>query len=372
MNEFAIASGDFVNGCTVDWLRLSIHYRLYTAVAEWLGIPAGDKWEPKSRFNKVAGVGLMDGVGVYADHMPTLINEDDPSAGYQLVGLGADERFIVDWSGSGLGHWAKEKGATPLDLLRKARELAESSNLIRVQRLDVAFDDYDGLLDMDKIERYLRRTNLVVTRWESFERTSSSKIRGQSEEEPEDGGETIYLGSRLSNSFARIYDKLKEVKAKLNRKARRAVAKEDALPPRWIRFELELKRQHAQAVADGMLDAEDVTTYVLGVLRGKIDFKATSGDKRIRRRAAVRWWQQFTDSCAAIPIRVPRPALTLERIRAWLDRSVAQSLAVVWLAAGGEEGAGDRVIKGIAQDGAGRLDKKKEGLLRQQAMAHGL
>jgi hypothetical protein len=371
MDKFSIEKQDFRNGVTIDWLRLSVHYRMWGEVAAWLGIP-GDGWEEKNRFNKQYGIYLMDGVAVYADHCPTLL-EDGSFGLYPDTPVTGEQRFIVDWSGSGLGHWHKEKGATPLDLLRRAREIAQSENTIRVQRLDIAFDDFDGLLDMEKVERYLSKTNLVVTRWETFERKSKDQIRKQRDEDPEPAGETIYIGNRLSNSFARIYDKLKEVTSKLNREARRAVAKEQALPKHWVRFELELKRQHAQAVADGMLGADDATSYVMGVLRGKIDFKATSGDKRIRRRGPVRWWREFTQRCGAVPIRVPRPALTIDRIRSWLTKAVAQSLGVIYSVDGGDAG-GEQTLVALARIGLKRLDKKKEGLLRQHeaAMAHGL
>lgn len=359
--KFSTKKQDYNNSVTIDWLRLSISIRLFDVFASWLGIPTDPaEWNQLKRFNKEHGVYLMDGVSVWADALPD-VGEDGTPPCLNWTSMG-DKRFIVDWSGAGLANWYEEFRDSPLDILRYAREI-DNTGQVRVNRLDLAFDDHESWLNLDKIQRYLTKTELTVTRWESFERVSASRIKDQSGSDPMDTGETMYLGSRASNSFARIYDKLLELKSKMNRDERRAAESEDALPDHWIRFELELKRQHAQEVANGLLNASNPADYALGVLRGKIDFKSTTGDNRIRRRSPVRWWDRFTRSCAAVPIRVPRPSLTLERIENWLNRSVAPSLAVYWFAAGGLD-HGDRQLKSLISTGAERLDAKKLGLLR--------
>jgi DNA relaxase NicK len=172
-------------------------------------------------------------------------------------------------------------------------------------------------------------------------------------------GRTIYLGSRLSDGFARIYDKRAEVLARMNHDERRAALASKQIPEHWVRFELELKRNQAHTVALGLLSAEIPQEYALGVLRGKIDFKATSGNNRVRRRGAIRWWAEFTQSCAAVPIRIPRPVITIERIKSWVGHAVAPSIALLTRAYQG----GLEWLDPLVREGEKRLDNKRLSLL---------
>jgi hypothetical protein len=92
---------------------------------------------------------------------------------------------------------------------------------------------------------------------------------------------------------------------------------------------LEFKRERAHAVAVALLGADDPVRVAVGILRAQVDFKAHTGDKRIRRRTSVRWWAEFTDSIEPYRIRIPKPAQTVELKKEWLLKQVFSSLATV-------------------------------------------
>lgn len=357
----------YENSMTIDWLRLTISgSQHWDGVAAWLGIEeyGPSDWVTGERYGRQCGLYICEGVSIWADDIPA------PSVSLETgeIDSGADDlrssKFSLDFSGGGLATWAKERGQSPLEILATAVEIC-GKDAIQIMRIDLAFDDHEGHLDLYKIRRYLK-SELAVTRWEKFQWFEEDSIGVKNDDGEVIGkkrvkgmkGRTIYLGSRLSPSFARVYDKRAEMLAKMNHDDRRAALAGGDVPEHWVRFELELKREHATAVGWGMLEAENPVEYGLGVLRGKIDFKATSGDKRVRRRGAVRWWEHFTQSVAARPIRLPRPMITIERIKGWINASVAPSVALLKKAFNGMQW-----LEPLVAEGEKRLDKKRLALL---------
>ena len=106
----------------------------------------------------------------------------------------------------------------------------------------------------------------AVTRSQRFQVIAGSSLR--------DGsctGDTLYFGSRESQTMLRVYDKRLELEQK-----GRAEAKEHG-----VRWELELKQNRAQAFAKALLTLppEDWREFLVGVLRSYVDFRETSRDE---------------------------------------------------------------------------------------------
>ena len=75
----------------------------------------------------------------------------------------------------------------------------------KATRLDLALDDFDGVLNLNTILYHLDKEK-VVTRWRGYREikgNQSIKVSDRSEV-----GKTVTVGSRKSSSFLRIYDKL--------------------------------------------------------------------------------------------------------------------------------------------------------------------
>lgn len=98
-------------------------------------------------------------------------------------------------------------------------EIITAENM-NITRLDVAYDDHTGILDIDEIIQDTRRKE-YVSKSDYWEIVESSK------------GQTLQFGSPQSDTLIRIYDKARE---------RNCPAGEH-----WIRCELQLRRERAVA-----------------------------------------------------------------------------------------------------------------------------
>jgi DNA relaxase NicK len=155
-----------------------------------------------------------------------------------------------------------------------------------------------------------------------MQRISSSSIHNATP-----SGETLYLGSPHSQTLLRIYDKRLELQSK---------ERED-----WqdygIRWELELKKDRAQVCGQVLsyLEELDWLEFIVGVLRGYVDFRATTRDEEdeFRYRAPLLdWWLLLTDGFKKGRLVVEKDAQTLPKVKRWVSQSVAPMLAVIYAA----------------------------------------
>lgn len=128
-------------------------------------------------------------------------------------------------------------GHTPIEMLEWV-----AKNGGRVTRLDLALDVKDELIGLVALANCPRVKDAPgsARKW--------SQVSGS------DGGQTIYIGSRQSEKFLRVYDKAIE-SGQLDRP--------------WTRFELEIKGDTARKVAGEFLSMlDDVRpTYIKGVMK---------------------------------------------------------------------------------------------------------
>ena len=163
-------------------------------------------------------------------------------------------------------------------------------------------------------------TGQCVTRADHMQRISSRSIH---QDTP--SGETLYLGSPQSQTLLRIYDKRLESQAK---------QRED-----WqdygIRWELELKKDRAQVCGRVLsyLEETDWLEFMVGVLRGYVDFRGTTReeeDESRYRAPLLDWWRLLTDGFKKGRLVVEKEAQTLPKVKRWVSQSVAPMLAVIY------------------------------------------
>lgn len=186
----------------------------------------------------------------------------------------------------------------------------------RVTRFDVAFDDFEGALQLDTIEAALYAGH-YTSRWKS-----GRVVRGFGRNQ---GGRTFYVGSPRSNAMLLVYDKAAE-------RAAKGVAFEGE---HWVRVELRLRRERANAAASlfkGIReDAGRVFRHLAGVLRGYIEFKQPNGgDSNKRRWRPAAWWLQFVGHVEKARLAVrERELRTVEDVKGWFSLQVAPSVALL-------------------------------------------
>jgi hypothetical protein len=100
----------------------------------------------------------------------------------------------------------------------------------KITRLDIACDVYDGSFTVDDVWGYLQRGQ--------FSSTSTTFLRMVGLREG--SGDTLYIGSKTSDRRLRVYDKNAEQNIT------------DKAESTWVRYELQLRRESAQAAWEKM------------------------------------------------------------------------------------------------------------------------
>lgn len=162
------------------------------------------------------------------------------------------------------------------------REVLDNPGEMNLTRLDVAFDDHDGLLDIKKVaEDTVNRE--FISRW-----TVGKIERGMIfDQKKADDALTVNFGSMKSEIFLRIYDKAKERGFTDGR--------------HWIRVELQLRDDRALAMAKR---TEPIGKCFAGVLGNYLRFidEPDGYDSNRRRWPTKSYWQKLLDGVAPIQL----------------------------------------------------------------------
>lgn len=105
------------------------------------------------------------------------------------------------------------------------QEILDNPGDMKITRIDIAFDDHSGMLDINTIMQDTLNGNFI-SRWTKYEAIYSN------------GGNSVIFGSRQSEMMIRIYDKALERGFTDGR--------------HWIRVEIVFKRERAMAFIDGL------------------------------------------------------------------------------------------------------------------------
>jgi phage replication initiation protein len=188
-----------------------------------------------------------------------------------------------------------------------------------ITRMDVALDDRAALVSIAHIKQAVD-AGQAVTRSQKFQVLAGSSLR--------DGcstGDTLYFGSRVSQTMLRVYDKRLELEQK-----GRAEAKDYG-----VRWELELKQDRAQAYAKALLtlEPEDWREFLVGLLRSYVDFRETTHEAEPwekYRAPLLSWWQTLTEGFTRCRLVVEKVQQTLDEVCQWLGQSISAMLALAY------------------------------------------
>jgi hypothetical protein len=163
-------------------------------------------------------------------------------------------------------------------------------------------------------------------------------------------GETIYLGSPKTGVMVRVYDKAAQS------------GRRDA----GIRWELQVRHQHAVAFVTGAIAAGDgLGAHVLACIRGLVDFRDRSGQERGDRAPLLDWWAAIVADAERVRLTPPARVDTLERREAWLARRVSPSLTMLFYA------KGNQWVNELLLSGDRRLTEPQKRLVRGWLASHG-
>lgn len=227
----------------------------------------------------------------------------------------------------------KDKQGTSSVAFPALFQLLASDVDANVSRIDIACDDRAGYLDMDAIltkiqgnevnSRMTKRSTVI-----SFDGTRRN-------------GATAYLGAASSSFRVRIYDK----------------ALEQGEPGHWIRVELVMRSENANAFVEQMTFSENVGKLAAQVINDKFSF-IERDDSNITRCTVCDWWRSFVDELESVRL-VAREVVqhSVEQIGNWVEAQVGPSLAILF------QTMGWPYIFELAKDSARRLSDKQISLV---------
>lgn len=180
----------------------------------------------------------------------------------------------VELSGQGCRCFETFSGMDMQELCDKVRAAG-----LHVSRVDVAYDDFDGHIDIQK----------MASQAHDFHFTSRLQTRKIVDEarisETEVSGVTVSHGSRQSRIFIRCYDK----------KYERGRFDLD----HWVRLEIMFRDENAV----GFLDAPGgIGEKWAGVLRNYLMYREPSSDTNKRRWEVSPWWSELLGAAEALKV----------------------------------------------------------------------
>ena len=214
---------------------------------------------------------------------------------------------------------------------------------IRLCRIDIAFDDVNGGLNMGMIRQAVDEGRVV---------TRSRVIRVTEFKSPLNGavlGEVVHFGSRQSDTIVRLYDK----------------GKQSGGCKSALRAEIELHDGRAHACAQ-LIASENRLEVASSLLLAALDFKSTGRDSVRSRWKTCPWWTAFLGT--ATKKRLPISELTDpdDKRKRWLFIQVAPSLAQYYE----DSGSRYQAIADLIAHGQRRLAARRDGRMSATATSN--
>lgn len=215
-------------------------------------------------------------------------------------------------------------------------------------RIDGAFDDKGGLLDMDKLEAYAREG------W--F--TSQFGKRGTADKPARQAGfvvvpfgenvqgKTVQFGSKGSKTKVVFYDK----------------AAEQGVGGHWVRCEVRFLKENARRVGELILETQDSLPKLFqGLLVNALNFREPGVDTNKSRWLVSGWWLAFVQYAERAVLGISKAVPTVEQVQGWIDYQVGPSLGVLEEALGPDKTW--EFLHGVCQTGKGRFKRRHRDIV---------
>jgi len=236
-----------------DWLSFSSKIHSVEQIKEIIGF-ADVKFQEIYGFYGYSKRITYEGVSIlYGGHAPNM-------------------GVMLDMSGQGCRTF-ETLGSGNWESLFALIKQGQNKKLINISRLDIAYDDHIGILDIEKISNDTEAGNYIA-KTRNYEVINSNK------------GRTVNHGSKASGAYIRIYDKAKE----------RGYT--DGC--HWIRLELQLRDKNALGFVQ---NDTAIGVKFLGVVYNYLRYVVPSAtDTNKRRWVDADYWRNFVESTQKIQI----------------------------------------------------------------------
>lgn len=191
---------------------------------------------------------------------------------------------------------------------------------VRYSRLDIALDDFHGLLDFDQMEEKIKKGEVIsLSRTRNIDSSLDFKKAEKLDNNGNSKGKTIYFGNRQSLMMIRFYDKKREQEEK----------KISCPYDFWQRYEIVLKREKATDFINKLEKGADFAKLYLEVLAGLIRFVDRGPDKNKARWKTSEFWSNFIKSSEGVRLERKNLDPSIDKTIKWIDESVLTSLQLL-------------------------------------------
>lgn len=258
ISDTPIALPEKNNVFLIDWLTFTAHGETVEYIKYLLGLDDPSiPWEDIEKFRN--GYPMQ----CYWNGITISYGADDEKYYKDPAKARSDMGICVNLSGTGCRAFETYGSGNWFSLLsylfRNTDYLVESQHVFKrynITRLDLAYDDHIGLIDIYKIEQDTRDRYYTS-------KSKYSEITWSDNQNDDIRGLTVQIGSDSSDIKIRIYDKAAERCIK---------------DCHWVRVELQLRRDLAQNAAAQILVSEHIGKTTSGILRNYLVFRSPSDD----------------------------------------------------------------------------------------------
>ena len=299
------------NNCfLIDWLTFVAHGDSVDYIKYLLGLDSSDiPWEVTEKFRN--GYPMQ----CYWNGITISYGADDERFYKDPSKVRHDMGICVNLSGTGCrafesyghGDWMRVFRY----LLRDTSLIAAEQNKFKrynITRLDMAYDDHTGILDIYRIEKDVRDRYYVS-------RSKKSEIIWSDDQDDDIQGLTVQIGSDKSDIKIRIYDKAAERGFK---------------DRHWIRCEMQLRDERAGAAVRELLDVQHIGRCAGGILRNYLTFRVPTEDTNKSRWPIADYWDKLLLDMEKIRLWVsPGEEYNLSRAEHWLCKQYGPTMVVL-------------------------------------------
>ena len=193
-----------------------------------------------------------------------------------------DMGICLDMSGQGCRQFENVQGN---DWLKFLHEICDRDFKTTITRLDIAYDDHIGTLDLYRIAQDVRDRNYTSP-------SKKSMIIWSDDQRIDVQGLTVSIGSKSSDVLIRIYDK--------------AAEREFGSEVHWVRCEIQLRHDRCIVAVAEILKHQHIGRTAAGILRNYLLFREPQiGDSNRSRWPVADYWDKVL--------------LDMERVRLWIS-----------------------------------------------------
>lgn len=252
----------------IDWLTVTFHGVQTWDVQEILGMK-DVLWTLSTKFIDGYPLDLYFG-NIHIRHgAENPIYYDDPKKARHDMGIS------LLMSGQGCREfesWSKKTWQDLItDIFRCGGVLGAR---MKITRLDLAYDDRSGLLNIWRMRRDVEDRNYIS-------KSTKAMIIWSDDQETDIHGLTLEIGSKKSPVLIRIYDKAAERGYRHER--------------HWIRVELQLRQDRAMEAMKLLYQRESIGMVASGIVRNYCMFVTPTSDSNRARWPIAEYWQRVLE-----------------------------------------------------------------------------